>query len=469
MNSKPSLNKINNKVHRSRTKARTPANKTDAGFSRLNAHVLDFLKNVFSQHGLLAPIIKLGFSGGMDSCVLLASLVEARKTLAFDLHVIHVHHGLSPNADHWAAFCESICRDYGLLCKIERVTVDKKSGLGIEASARNARYQALMYGQFDYLVLAHHQDDQAETLLLQLFRGAGLKGLSAMASISNDGRLLRPFLDIPRQHIEACAKAAKLSWIEDESNDDLYFDRNYCRHQLMPIIDARFPAASKTLARSASHIAEGACLLDELAEIDAKTYLVENTLKVDALKNLSRARAINLLRWWLSQSKVLMPSKSRLDEMFAQLCAAKSDTRLKVQLNNVQLRRYQGFVYIEPEKPASNFDLLWQGEGKLVMPDGSNLIFEYTLGQGLAIQRLGVHKLRITNRLGGEKFKPDLNRPTRTLKYLLQEINMPPWQRERLPLVYLDDSLAVVPNVGVNCQMQAAGDEQGLVITWQPS
>jgi tRNA(Ile)-lysidine synthase len=103
------------------------------------------------------------------------------------------------------------------------------------------------------------------------------------------------------------------------------------------------------------------------------------------------------------------------------------------------------------------------------MPDGSNLIFEYTLGQGLAIQRLGVHKLRITNRLGGEKFKPDLNRPTRTLKYLLQEINMPPWQRERLPLVYLDDSLAVVPNVGVNCQMQATGDEQGLVITWQPS
>ena len=422
-----------------------------------------------SQRSGARPTLRLALSGGLDSCVLLHALLEAKKTLPFDLQVMHIHHGLSQHADEWAQFCTALCQHHNLPLEVVRVQVDKKSGLGIEAAARKVRYEALLKGHFDGLMLAQHQDDQAETFLLQLLRGAGLKGLSAMASYDPDKQIMRPLLDISRQEIERYAKHLQLSWVEDESNRDTSLDRNFCRHVLMPIIEERFPAAQKTLARSASHVAEAASLLDDLAEIDAQKYLTEKAFKVDALQFLSSERAKNLVRWWLAQQDVVMPSKERLNEMLAQLREAKSDAKLKIQLGDVLVRRYQGFIYLEREQQNPPISLSWQGESSLRMPDGSQLIFEKKLGQGLALERLGGHKLRIANRAGGERFKPDLNRPTRTLKYLLQEINMPPWQRERLPLVYLDDALAVVPNVGVNCQMQAAQHEQGLVIIWQPS
>lgn len=422
-----------------------------------------------SQNSVAYPTLRLALSGGLDSCVLLHALIQAKKTLPFDLQVMHIHHGLSQHADEWAQFCTTLCQHHKLPLEVVRVQVDKKSGLGIEAAARKVRYEALLKGCFDGLMLAQHQDDQAETFLLQLLRGAGLKGLSAMARYDADKQIMRPFLDISRQEIERYANHAQLSWVEDESNLDTSFDRNYCRHVLMPIIEERFPAAQKTLARSASHLAEAASLLDDLAEIDAQKYLAEKALKVDALQALSDERAKNLMRWWLAQQNAVMPSKERLDEMLVQLREAKSDAKLKIQLGNVLARRYQGFIYLEDDQQGSPISLSWQGESSLLMPDGSRLTFEKKLGQGLALERLGGHKLRIASRAGGERFKPDLNRPTRTLKYLLQEIGMPPWQRERLPLVYLDDALAVVPNVGVNCQMQADEHEQGLLITWQPS
>ena len=422
-----------------------------------------------SQGSMPRPTLRLALSGGLDSCVLLHALLEAKKTLPFDLQVMHVHHGLSQNADDWAQFCTALCQHHNLPFELVRVQVDQKSGLGIEAAARKVRYEALLKGYFDGLMLAQHQDDQVETFILQLLRGAGLKGLSAMARFDSDKRIMRPLLDISRQEIERYASHMLLSWVEDESNQDTSFDRNYCRHELMPIIEKRFPAAQKTLARSVSHIAEAASLLDDLAEIDAQRYLTETALKVDAVQDLSEERAKNLMRWWLARQDVVMPSKERLDEMLVQLREAKSDAKLKIQLGGVLVRRYQGVIYLEHEQQVMPISLSWQGESSLRMPDGSQLIFEKKLGQGLALERLGGHKLRIASRAGGERFKPNLNRPTRTLKYLLQEVNMPPWQRERLPLIYLDDALAVVPNVGVNCQMQAMQHEQGLVITWQAS
>ena len=155
--------------------------------------------------------------------------------------------------------------------------------------------------------------------------------------------------------------------------------------------------------------------------------------------------------------------------MLTQLCQAQSDATMKITLGDAQIRRYQGMAYIEYKSglSAQPIAMIWQGEAELIMPDGSTLLFERKQGQGLAIDRLGGHKLRIASRKGGEKFKPDLARPTRTLKYLLQEANVAPWLRERMPLIYLDDTLAVVPNVGVSCLMQAAEKEMGLVITWQ--
>ena len=436
---------------------------------RIQAQVSQFLSKAISSN--ISPNLLLAFSGGVDSCVLFHALAQAKKTLNFNLQAMHVHHGLSPNADAWADFCAKTCAAYQVPLEVVKVKVEKDAGLGLEAAAREARYQALFTAGVDYILLAHHQDDQAETLLLQLLRGAGLKGLSAMASQDPDRRLLRPLLDISRVEIEAYAKAAQLAWIEDESNLDIQFDRNYCRHEVMPVLKARFPASGATLARSAAHIAEAADLLDELAQMDTRACVAEGRMNVELLAALSLPRAKNLFRWWLASMDFSAPSKDRLDDMLTQLINASADAALKILLDKASdtyLRRYQGFAYIESNHPEYAFEIamIWQGEDNLTLPDGTQLVFERKQGEGLAIDRLGGHKLRIASRQGGERFKPELARPTRTLKHLLQEANMPPWLRERLPLIYLDDTLAVVPNIGVDCMMQAAEREIGLVITW---
>jgi len=445
---------------------------------RIQAQVSEFLVEVLSKKSepktsILQnkPNLLLALSGGRDSAVLLNLLVPLQKTFGFVLHAMHVHHGLSPNADDWADFCVKTCAAYEVPIEVVKVKVDKAAGLGIEAAAREARYQALFQALADYIVLAHHQDDQAETLLLQLLRGAGLKGLSAMTGDDAKRGLIRPLLNISSAEIEVYAKAAKLTWIEDESNLDTQYDRNYCRHEVMPVLKARFPAASETFARSASHIAEAADLLDELAQIDAGSCVLDGRINVDLLGGLGLPRAKNLFRWWLSSMHFSVPSKDRLDDMLRQLINASGDATLKILLDKASdtyLRRYQGLAYIETNHPeyASDIAMIWQGEETLTMPDGTQLLFERKQGEGLAIDRLGGHKLRIGSRQGGERFKPDLARPTRTLKHLLQEANMPPWLRERLPLVYLDDALAVVPGVGVDCMMQASERELGLVIAW---
>jgi len=436
---------------------------------RIQAQVAEFLSKVVSAN--TSPTLLLALSGGLDSCVLLHALVEAQKTLNFTLRAMHVHHGLSPNANDWADFCAKTCAAYQVPFELVKVMVQMNTGLGVEAAAREARYQALFAANADFIALAHHQDDQAETLLLQLLRGAGLKGLSAMAAQDAHRSMLRPLLDVSRLEIEAYAKAAKLAWIEDESNLDKQYDRNYCRHEVMPVLKARFSAASATLARSAAHIAEAANLLDELAQIDAQACVIEGRMNVELLTALSLPRAKNLFRWWLASLRFSAPTKDRLDDMLAQLINARADASLKVVLDKTSdsfLRRYQGFAYIEINHPeqASEIAMIWQGEDALTMPDGTQLVFKRKQGEGLAIDRLGGHKLRVASRKGGERFKPDLARPTRTLKHLLQESNMPPWLRERLPLIYLDDTLAVVPKIGVDCMMQAAEDDMGLVITW---
>ena len=441
----------------------------NTGFERIQQQVHDVISSLINGKSPLDLLFAL--SGGIDSCVLLHALVEVKKSLDFNFRVMHVHHGLSPNADSWVEFCKQTCVAYQVPLEVERVEVKKGAGIGLEAAARDARYKVLYDAGADYIILAHHQDDQAETLLLQLIRGAGLKGLSAMAAQDENRCLLRPLLDISRQEIEAYAKANQLAWIDDESNLDTKYDRNYCRHEIMPVIKARFPAADETLARSASHIAEASQLLNELAQIDAQACLIEGRMSVKRLGELNLPRAKNLFRWWLSSMGFVAPSSDRLDEMLTQLINASQDASLKISLdkaNEINLRRYQGYAYIDTNHPerVSDIAMIWQGEARLTMPDGTHLVFERHQGQGLAIDRLGGHKLRIASRQGGERFKPDLIRPTRTLKHLLQEANMPPWQRERLPLVYLDDTLAVVPNVGVECNMQATQRDMGLVITW---
>jgi tRNA(Ile)-lysidine synthase len=396
-------------------------------------------------------------------------LASQQSILGFKLRAVHIHHGLSPNADQWVEFCRNICNEIPIQIDVIYVKVPLDSGLGVEAAARTSRYKALSEnsGQ-DYIVLAHHQNDQSETLLLQLLRGSGVKGLAAMAAIDHKRRLLRPLLHIPRHQLEAYAIAHDLTWIEDESNEDEDYDRNFCRHQVLPLLSQRFPGARQNLARSASHLAETSVLLDELAALDAQATMMHEQIDLDVLSRLSDARARNLLRWWLARQHQPMPSSSRLQEMLHQLLSAKADSALRVAIdaqNDVWLRRYQGMAYIQTNAKPLPIAMIWNGEPELLLPDSRRLLFERTLGRGLAAERFGMNKLRVSHRVGGERFKPDWARPTRTLKHLLQEAHMPPWQREHLPLIYWDETLVMVPGIGVASEWQARDDEFGLVVS----
>ena len=424
------------------------------------------------------PTLLLALSGGLDSIALLHLLAEVRVSLPFALHAMHVHHGLSANADVWAAFCSDQCGQLDVPLQVAHVNVAqnpdyKNSEQGIEAEARQLRYNALFTYAVDgkaadFVVTAHHQDDQAETLLLQLFRGAGVKGLSSMAAVDNKRRLLRPLLNVSRQTLHEYALQHAIQWCDDESNDNTQYDRNFVRHEVMPVLESRFTSVKAALARTASHMAEASELLEVLAVLDAENMLSDNSLCLQALGELTAARTKNVLRWWFAQNKLTMPAAEHLNEIVEQLFNSRKDADLNIKLQHLYLRKYQQRAYLCVDKTAEPFDMVWEGEAELTLPSGGKLLFKPVVGTGLALKQ-GVTKLRITNRNGGERFKPDALRPTRTLKYLLQELNMPPWQRMYIPLIYWEDKLACVPGVGIAYGLQAQADEPGLEIIWQDS
>ena len=428
-----------------------------------------FLADVFFSQNRVNPKLVIAFSGGLDSCVLLHLLANLRKTLPFQLSAHHVNHGLSPNAESWASFCAAFCARLNIPFTLTKVKVEQNSGLGLEATAREARYNVLLGAGAEYICLAHHQDDQAETLLLQLARGAGVKGLAGMGAMK--GKLLRPLLDAPRSALEAYANSNKLTWIEDESNADTKFDRNFMRHEILPKLEAQYPAIKQTISRSAAHLADCSALLDDLAELDAANALQQNRqqLHVQTLASLSTARASNLVRWWLAQNQLVMPSTPVLQQIVQQLLGAKAGAAIQIKVSDsLTVRRYQGYAYLVPNIAASaSINLLWQGEEFVILPDNSRLIFTQKIGEGFALNRVKNIKLRIKNREGGERFKPELDRPYRSLKQVLQTHAMPPWQREQLPLIFMDETLVIIPNVAVDAGLQANSDEMGLTVSWQ--
>lgn len=437
-------------------------------------HLKLFLEDVFSGQQLNNPKLLVAFSGGLDSAVLLHGLHKLQAEVSFQLSAMHVHHGLSENADSWTKFCAETCAKLNIPLTVSKVEVDKKSGLGIEAAARIARYQSLSSVDIDFICLAHHQDDQAETLLLQLARGAGVKGLAGMARLDVERKLIRPLLCFSRNELEAYANQNLLHWVEDESNDDTQYDRNFMRQDILPLLSQRYPAIAQTLSRSARNLADASILLDDLAHIDAIEALemIEKNqhINLTELNKLSTQRQANLIRWWLAQHEISMPSQQQLQQIQQQLLHAKSDAAVKIkvsdQLNLMCYQAHACLVKVSAEQMPIN--LLWQGEEIVVLPNQSRLFFTRQMGKGLAFQRGGSDlKLRIKNREGGERFKPDAGRPSRTLKYVLQASKMPPWQREQLPLIFMDETLVYIPNLGASADLQAKENEMGCVITWQ--
>ncbi len=435
--------------------------------------------------------VAVALSGGVDSVVLLDVLGRLARRQRFRLSAIHVNHQISPNAKRWAAFCRRLCRARGVALTIVEVAVPR--GNSLEAAARAARYAAFRALPVEKVVLAHNQDDQAETLLLQLLRGAGVKGLAAMPLLrkaegtrqkaerkaSNSSlhpssfilhpSILRPLLDVPRAEILEYARARRLRWIEDESNQSTYFVRNFLRHQILPRMGKRFPAYRETLGRSARHLAEAAALLDELAVADGEQGMRNGTLEVAALAQLSEARARNLLRWFLAGHGVTMPGAERLAEAVRQVIAARTDARLCVDLGEVELRRFAGAVHAVRKAAAvpRAFARAWRGERRLALPELNGVLsMTRSSGEGISLARLGSKAVTVRIRRGGERLRPHCGRPRRSLKNLLQESRIPPWERDRLPLLFCRGDLVWAPGIGVACEYQAEKGEPSIVLAW---
>lgn len=290
----------------------------------------------------------VALSGGCDSVVL--AHVLSRLGLAGRLSAVHVHHGLSPNADAWAAFCDRYCRDLGIPLLIRHVAVATQAGLGLEAAARQARYAAFADVPAECLALAQHRGDQAETLLLNLLRGGGVTGAAAMPAERRDGprRLLRPLLGETRADIEAYALTHGLTWVTDESNADTGLTRNFLRHAVLPVIAQRFPAAETALAQAAANFAEACGLLDELAELDWLAAADGDCARLAVLRKLSTARLKNLLRHRLRVLGWQVPVASRLDEFARQLQSAGPDRHPELQLPSGRMRAARGRLHWLP-------------------------------------------------------------------------------------------------------------------------
>lgn len=409
----------------------------------------------------------LGLSGGMDSVVLLHVLHRLAPKLGFALSAMHVHHGISPNADAWAGFCTELCERNAIPIEIKYVDIAPlKDAHGIEASARKLRHAAFAESDARYIALAHHADDQAETLMLQLLRGAGLRGVSAMPLVREQGRqlLLRPMLEFGRIELLAYAHQYALEWIEDESNADELYPRNFLRHRLFPVLEERFPAWRDTLGRSANHFAEAAGILDEVALADGAG---EQLLAVAKLDVLSRARGKNLLRHFLHLQGAPMPQEAQLDDMLRQLRSARDNADVCVNFGEWQVRRFRGHIHVmrvlTAFDPALRVD--WQGEAALYWPPlQRELHFTAAVGFGISRARLSQGQVSLRMRNGGETLRPHPLAARRSMKNLLQQHGVPPWQRERLPLLYCGEALVCVVGVAVAAEFQAADGEQSVMV-----
>jgi tRNA(Ile)-lysidine synthase len=453
-----------------------PSNKIPVSTSKKTKplSLIDLVDKAFISLPASSKKIKsmtMALSGGVDSVVLLHLLHQLQKTHHFTLKASHVHHGLSKNADKWVKFCEKLCAKLSISLDVYYIQLPQKKSLGIEGEARRLRYEKLLTSKTDLVVLAHHEDDQAETFLLQLIRGAGVKGLSSMAHFDDSRRLWRPLLNASRTDIENYAKKHQLKWIEDESNLNIDFDRNFIRSKILPILKNRFSHIIKVIYRSSAHLAEAQNLLDDLAKLDLKNSLkssnYKHKLQVKTLDKLSNSRAKNVLRFWLEINDQLMPSKDLLDELLRQVLTAKKDATIRIQLSKeYEIRRYQDEIYIVPKnkKKLKNYEIIWQGEPEILLPNGAQLNFKKVKGRGINLKFLDHQKLKIRNRQGGEFFKPDSKRPTKKIKQLLQESDLPPWEREFFPMIFVGDELAAVPNFGIDQKYQADHQTTGLEV-----
>jgi tRNA(Ile)-lysidine synthase len=398
----------------------------------------------------------VALSGGLDSVVLLHSMKQL--PLSQSIIALHINHQLSPNAEVWEAHCQQVCETLGVPFFARTVNV-VTNGLGLEDAARVARYGE--FSEFlesgDCLLSAHHQNDQAETFLLRLVRGSGPRGLSGMPLTRQlgEGYIFRPLLNFPRAALEEYATQRKLRWVEDESNANESFDRNFIRKQILHPLRKRWPAILDNVIRSARLSRESEELSRELAAIDLFACYPRDerwgfSLALPYLKGCSRIRQKNTVRFWIEDKKLPSPGQARLEEIVDAVIHASKDSSPVVAWEGIECRRFAGRLYLTNcqgrFQPAAEYELTTNDFINIAGVGEVSLLSD--VGIGLRIQR--DDKISVRFRLGGERCKPTGRQHSQTLKKLLQEYEVPPWVRDRTPLIHINGELAAVGDFWIN-------------------
>ncbi|MCF6281715.1 MAG: tRNA lysidine(34) synthetase TilS [Candidatus Polarisedimenticolaceae bacterium] len=439
----------------------------------------------FSPAGLLStlqalpdpPCYWVAYSGGLDSHVLLHAMAQISGHLSGSIQAIHVHHGLQTEADLWQQHAMEVSRHLGIELTPLRLNLQPVKGESLEAVARDARYRAIqtVVGAGDLVLTAQHQNDQAETLLLQLMRGSGPSGLAAMPALApfNEAWLARPLLAFTRAELTAYAEQHGLCWIEDGSNADLRFDRNYIRHQLMPLIEQRWPACSATMARSARHCAEAQQLIGHLALQDYVQVQCGEAgkLSVVALNRLSPPRCRAVLRHWIERGGFRLPSTVQLDRIITEVLVAAEDRAPLVVWAGAEVHRFRDRLSISSPLPVHDpaATLAWSAVTALQLPAGLGVLsVEARMERGICADLWRHGSIEVRFRQGGERCRRQGEKVSRSLKRIFQEVlQIPPWLRDRVPLIYINGELAAVAGYFVCEPFVVSPGEPGMNVCWE--
>ena len=425
-----------------------------------------FLEQSFLKQKLKKKChLLVGVSGGIDSVVLGYALSQLRSLYQFDLTFIYVDHQLHPESKKWANTVKRLAKKLSTEYIYEKVVIDQDIKLGIEGAARKHRYQAFQKYQQDILVLAQHEDDQLETLLLQLARGAGSKGLSCMPEYHEKLKIWRPLLGVSKDLIHRYQQEHKLKFIEDSSNSDNKYDRNYLRNKVIPLIKKRFPQFAKSSGRSIRHIADA---YNHQNLINAELYenVLEgaNKLNGQKLKKLSDYDMGNVIRYWLNEHQVLMPSIKVLGQIISQVKKINLESCINIKVDEISIRSYNNSLFLINNSENSFKPALCKDQNSVMLSNNIEVLVDKKFGKGLS---LGESKKILIDKPHnmGLKIKIKANQPARSLKYIFQENKIPPWERENYPCVYVEDKLIAV--IGLADSVEYAADKKEMGVSFK--
>ncbi len=435
------------------------------------------VKEQFELNRLAGQTVVVALSGGVDSVVLLDVLSRLVVSLDLKIHAAHVNHHLHHKSTEWADFCSQLCESYSIPLSILDVQVPERSRLGIEGAARQARYDALLSHKSPMILLAHHQNDQIETFFLQALRGSGVDGLSSMTSLRDDysthKKIFRPMLGVSRDEIVKYAKQRGLTWVEDPSNSDRIYSRNYLRKEMLPQVRTRFPAYEESIVNVIKNLADTSDLLKEVAAQDIDLLISPcGGIDLEGLNSLSEVRAINMFRELFRRRGASVPGRTWMTEALRQCKYAKISAAVSVNNKSISVKRYRKHVYLVDRKDVTNegWSRVWSGETYIDLPgDLGHLEFSEVLGRGISKQYVSHGSLTVRLGSGNKRFSLAQNRPRRELRKIWQTEGIPPWLRSSIPVVFVGTEALFVGNHGVSGHCCAQKDERGINIIWRPN